>query len=907
MRLFYYPFAFMMLAAASATAEETDFSSSIVNASFESNGLEGWTNNGFQSQTNNSPADMGWQKDGNVYAEKWTHEPDHLDDASLYQKVTGLENGEYRVVATGHAVNQSGEPATVTGAQLYTPTRSTEISTSGEHEVTGTAAEGFLIIGVRTVGTDANWVAVDNFRIYRTGESLAGYREYVLALAQELLPLFKEAAAIDSEIASEGDVLYAEVRDAETKDKIFKAIGDLRALETQAREALQKHKEAQWVFDRMRSEIRIAEDFYADSNYPGKAVFRTAIDAAIAAEASGKSENFDAAIAALKKASADYLAGRPEEWTRIRNGAMWRDADGKDVQAHGAGFLRLNDRFYMIGEDRSNSWNPDVNMYSSTDLVNWRFERKIIGNGVAHPDLGKDRMIERPKIGYNPLTGKFVVWCHWEAGNYGASEAGVFYADRVNDAYTFHSGSRPLGVKSRDCNLYIDDDNTAYFISTTNENTNLGLFRLSDDWLEPVEHTSLFEGQRREAPVIVKHEGRYYMLSSACSGWDPNRCQLAVTEDLTSGWSGLRNLGNPISFDTQAASILKIEGTKATTYLYVGDRWQDPDLPESKTVIFPISFTEKNCTFEYVPEFEINFVTGELRKVENDPTRIDRSSWTVADCSSEETKGEHGEAANTIDGDSSTIWHTRYSSPSGTAPHHLAIDMGTTHKISAFLATPRMDSGTTNGLIREFAFQVSLDGSAWTTVSAGSWLPYGAQVHFKPSEARYFRLISLSGAYASLSEIDVYKNTPEYLPATIAANYQIGSGGWTSGTEIDIESGKKLTFGPWAPTGSWAWECPGGTFVATREHTISKTATAHAGAYTAWWLDMFNCSHSLTYNLTVDGVVNEVSETGADVEVISRAYYSLDGLPLSEAPEKGICIMLERHADGSIRTKKLKM
>ena len=87
----------------------------------------------------------------------------------------------------------------------------------------------------------------------------------------------------------------------------------------------------------------------------------------------------------LQAQTATHDAG---QFITITNGNLWIDSEGNDVQAHGAGFLKVGDTWYMIGEDRSSSWNPDVNMYSSKDLVNWKFERKIIENHVTHPDLG---------------------------------------------------------------------------------------------------------------------------------------------------------------------------------------------------------------------------------------------------------------------------------------------------------------------------------------------------------------------------------------------------------------------------------------------------------------------------------------------------------------------------------------
>ena len=889
-------------------AEETDYTSRIVNPSFEQD-LTGWVNDGFQSQTNNSPSEIaGWDKDGNKYCEKWVsaNNGGTLGNASVYQIVTGLPEGEYVVRVTGHAINQSGTPAVTSGTYIYTRMARTEVTAGGAYEVRGTVAEGTLSIGMLTDNTTANWAAVDNFRIYRVGEDVANYRRYLTMIADGLRAVFDDTKYRPDNYNKDAiDAAYAQAESASTKDEIFAALRALRAAEADFLALREAYKHEVYARDRIDSEITIAEMFYADSDYPGKAGFAAAIEAAktVQAKSGATTAEYDAAVKALKEASAAYLAGRPSEWVRITNGAMWRDEQGHAVQAHGAGFLLLNDRYYMIGEDRSNSWNPDVNMYSSKDLVHWRFERKIIENGVTHPELGKSRMIERPKIMYNELTGKFVVWCHWEASNYGASEAGVFYSDVVNAPYTYHWGGRPMGIKSRDCNVYVDEDGTAYFISTTSENTNLGLFRLSEDYLEAVEHTVLFSGQRREAPAVMKHDGRYYMLSSACSGWDPNMCRLATTSDLKTGWTGLSNLGNNIAYDTQAASILKIQGSKATTYLYVGDRWQDPSLPESKTIIFPIEFADNKCTFNYVPDFEINFATGEWRPVA-EPATLDKTAWTLLGCSSEETEKESGAAANAFDGDTATKWHTRYTGTRGQAPHYLAVDMGAEHTISGFRAAPRTDNST-NGIIRDYAFQVSADGQKWTTVSASAWMPYWAQVNFKPVRTRYFRLVAFSGDYAAVSEIDLFTGGDSYADVALAANLKIGDGEWQGGGKVEVPYGEKLTFGPdvTGSHGSWALECPDGSFLSGRECAIESVTTAHEGTYRAHFLDMFSNSHSVEYQISVD--LSGVEEVAVGAGVIARIYYSLEGRRMAEPVAGSLYIVREIRADGTVRIAKV--
>ena len=104
------------------------------------------------------------------------------------------------------------------------------------------------------------------------------------------------------------------------------------------------------------------------------------------------------------------------------------------------------------------------------------------------------------------------------------------------------------------------------------------------------------------------------MFSSACSGWAPNQCKVSVSTRLDAGWSPLENIGDDKAFRTQIAAVLEIRGTRQTTYLYVGDRWKDPTLAETKTILFPITFHDGKCEFHYMDSFELNLQTGEWKR-----------------------------------------------------------------------------------------------------------------------------------------------------------------------------------------------------------------------------------------------------------------------------------------------------
>lgn len=116
---------------------------------------------------------------------------------------------------------------------------------------------------------------------------------------------------------------------------------------------------------------------------------------------------------------------------------------------------------------------------------------------------------------------------------------------------------------------------------------------------------------------------------------------------------------------------------------------------------------------------------------------------TVVYASSEENGV--GDAANLVDGDPSTSWHTMYSVTVAKYPHWVDFDAGEMKRIRGFAYLPRQDGGT-NGNIREYTIQVSSDGKTWgEPVAAGSFAEGEQRIELqKPVEGRYVRFTALS-------------------------------------------------------------------------------------------------------------------------------------------------------------------
>lgn len=560
------------------------------------------------------------------------------------------------------------------------------------------------------------------------------------------------------------------------------------------------------------------------------------------------------------------------QWTTIKNGALWTDTNNNDIQAHGSGILQVDDTWYIIGEDRVNG---GVNMYSSKNLVDWKFENKIISKKTCEQLENGSRFIERPHLIYNKKYNKFVVWLHWEGEAYAPAEAGVFYCDKINGDYVFHKGFRPFNNMSRDDNVFVDDDGKAYFVSAANHNADLIIYELTDDYLDVKRQViTLWRGGYREAPVIVKRNGTYFLFTSGCTGWEPNQGQYAYSKSLEGPWSNRMNFGNKMTYDTQPTCIIPIQGNKTTTYVYCGDRWQDPGLAESKTILTPLTFSGNYVTLNYYERWDINFETGEWRPTDITNTTIPKSGWKLKYASSQEA----GSAPLAFDGKKNTIWHTKYSGGVDKHPHEIQIDLGKEYTFNGLLCTPRQDMDV-NGVIRNFAFFVSQDGEEWGTPVAGGWMTWHSEIKFPEVKARYIRLVAysefLGNSYASIAEIDLTTNA-EAKSSQITPYYKIDNSGWTTNINAKVKVGSKLSFGPQSSgRGSWCISGPNGFISFKRDVSIENMDRINSGKYTIINLNQYNTITCSEINIEIeDNNEIEKGKLRTSVDQARKIYYS---------------------------------
>ncbi len=288
-------------------------------------------------------------------------------------------------------------------------------------------------------------------------------------------------------------------------------------------------------------------------------------------------------------------------------GERWLDTEGNPINAHGAGMLYHNGKYYLYGEYKVGktilpewaTWEcyrtdvTGVGCYSSPDLRNWTFEGVVLkAEDNPDSDLHPSKVLERPKVVYNPKIGKFVMWAHVESADYSKAAAGVAVSDSPTGPFKYLGSFRPNNAMSRDQTVFVDDDGRAYQFASSESNQTMYINELTDDYLRPTgRYTRNFIGASREAPAVFKRNGKYYVLTSGCSGWDPNSAQIAVADSIMGEWTVI---GDPCrgpeaekTFYAQSTYVQPVHG-KEDCYLALFDRWNKTDLENSRYVWLPI-------------------------------------------------------------------------------------------------------------------------------------------------------------------------------------------------------------------------------------------------------------------------------------------------------------------------------
>lgn len=335
----------------------------------------------------------------------------------------------------------------------------------------------------------------------------------------------------------------------------------------------------------------------------------------------------------------------PEATRQFVPGDRWLDQNGQHINAHGGGIIFHDGVYYWYGEKRGGRNSQGVNVYSSTDLYNWKFENLALEpSSDPNSPIAWGCIIERPKVIYNEQTKQFVLYFHLElkGKGYEAAQVAVAVSDSPTGEFKLLKASRvnagvwPLnmtkaqresgvttahhpewwtptwraaieeglfvrrdfenGQMSRDMTLYVDDDKKAYHIYSSEDNLTIHIAELTDDYLGYTgKYIRIEPGGHNEAPTLLKKNGKYYMVTSGCTGWDPNAARLLVADHILGDWTLLPNpcVGKDahLTFRSQGTHILPVQGKK-DAFIFMADRWIPRNLIDSRYIWLPITFEE---------------------------------------------------------------------------------------------------------------------------------------------------------------------------------------------------------------------------------------------------------------------------------------------------------------------------
>ena len=316
----------------------------------------------------------------------------------------------------------------------------------------------------------------------------------------------------------------------------------------------------------------------------------------------------------------------------FRPGQIWNDTSGKAINVH-AGYIVYEDGYYYwIGDSRTGNECNGVGCYRSKDLYNWTNRGLIIplSGKISEDnwDLAKGRNLYRPKILYNELTKKWIIWAVWENMEVTITKSCRLVSDHMEGDYDLYEISCVNGILSRDYTLFKDDtDGRVYFIGAVNTNADILGVQLNDDYLDGTSNASIIlDGVKYEAPAIFKMYDMYFGLFSGCTYWKPNRSRWAYSYNMLEGWSYERVFtdvtGSGIEFcvddvkgttyDSQSAFVFKVGGDDQKL-VYVGDRWDENNLESSKQVWLPISMRSGYPTIHWYDEWDLSIFDNMYR------------------------------------------------------------------------------------------------------------------------------------------------------------------------------------------------------------------------------------------------------------------------------------------------------
>jgi len=358
----------------------------------------------------------------------------------------------------------------------------------------------------------------------------------------------------------------------------------------------------------------------------------------VARDASATAPEVASAKTALETAAAKLAAADEGTFQTITNDAFWNDTNGNPIYSQGGGVFKFGDTYYWYGvhylgaehyrANPTKKYDNEVTfvsipVYSSKDLVNWKFENNVATTATTLPNgttLGG--WVGRLGVAYNENTGKYVLVVQGPGGVVflrGDSPTDTFDGAAVQ-AQIVNSPTAGTG----DQTIFTDDDGKDYLIfSNASGRSNIFVAKLRESdslAVEPAVRIGYCSGCGREGNAMFKLDGKYYQGASDLHGWNTSVTHVieSTTSDIQGTYTSEYTLaGTEMDYShvTQTGFFVTVKGTKQNTVIFAGDRWADfawngigynQWMPVTKS-------GSTRPQFHSVSQWQFNATTGEWR------------------------------------------------------------------------------------------------------------------------------------------------------------------------------------------------------------------------------------------------------------------------------------------------------
>ena len=326
---------------------------------------------------------------------------------------------------------------------------------------------------------------------------------------------------------------------------------------------------------------------------------------------------------AVHRAPAGDAANTPvmeEPAQTITNDTFWNDTDGNPIFSQGGGIFDFEDpetgelTHYWYGPRYTGAvdyYNDPthpittggdtfvaVSAYSSTDLVNWKFEGDVLSRGEvdSFTDIGtgKATWVGRMGVAYIDELDKYALFSQHGIRVEGQSRSdgkefvalsnspeGPFTADRRLDMRSYSSEMTP---STGDQTVFTDEDGTSYLVYSKSDGRNkifISEIGVRDGRVDLLNTVKVYDGVGREGNCMFKYDGRYYLSASDLFGWNASRPYYLVSDSIFGPYTPANDMqkipGAEADFGhvTQTGFYYTVRGTEQDTVIYAGDRWAD--------------------------------------------------------------------------------------------------------------------------------------------------------------------------------------------------------------------------------------------------------------------------------------------------------------------------------------------